>query len=259
MPKQISEIINGKKYKSLAAISNDTGISASTLYGRYYRGDRGNDLIRETENTASKNSKPTNLNVNVKIKGKTYTSINSIAKDLGISYNYVKKQYDLYPNKKDFEKNVLAFAKFRNATTKSVEPKASTNTQTPKTDPETPIRELRTPSIQKVGALSSLLISFIGEFTGYTINVNEFESAYDKGLDLSLDKLLEKSNKEANNQNIISKETLSKISKLEKENQDLQAKLESFEAQMSEQVSTIKKLQGITEELTTKKRRWWSK
>ena len=244
MPKMITEVINGKTYHSLAQVSREFGLSTKTVYGRHYRGEHGDDLVRKPKKGRTEKN-----GVYFEHNGDTYTSINSISQVLGISYNAVKRQYDKYPNPDEFKKHILAFAKSRN----QIKEKANAKSDNTPIAKETPVRELRDPSMQKVGALSSLLLSFIGEFTGYTVNVNAFENAYDRGLDLSLDQFLEKSHNEDNHENIISKETLSKISSLEDNNKSLNDKITQLEKLIIDQKSEITGLK------TTKKRHWWSK
>mgnify|MGYP004705067369 CR=1 FL=1 len=254
MPKLVSEVINGKTYTSLAQISREFGLSSKTVYGRHYRGEHGAELVRKPIKGATKRH-----GVYFELDGTEYKSINSISKALGISYTAVKHQFDKNPDPEIFKKNILEFAKTHSKSTTAITSEATTPEKSETKQDIIPIQELREPSMQKVGALASLLLSFVGEFTGYKLNVPKFENAYDKGLDLSLSQFIEESDDASPKQNIISTETLSKIEKLESTIKDFQDQFSQYNSIINDQSAEIVDLKETVSKLTSPKRHWWSK
>lgn len=255
MPKLVSETINGKEYTSLISIAKAFKISEKTIYARHANGKHGTDLIAPSETRTSSHHK-----VSMKIDNKTYKSLSGIASALQLSYKTVKEIYDNSSTIKEFRNEILAIAKAEVST--SINPKATKSTK-PKPKPEAisavAIPELREASVQKVGALSSLLLTFMAEFTGYTVDVNAFENAYDRGLDLSLAQFLSHTDKKEPVSSIVSRETLTKINDLQSENKKLSARLEKLEESTKSQSELITALANDLKDAKTKKKHWWSK
>lgn len=255
MPKLVSETINGKEYTSLISIAKAFKISEKTVYARHGNGKHGKDLIAPIKTRKSSHHK-----VSMKIDNKTYKSLSGIASALQLSYKTVKDIYDNTSTLKEFQNTILAIAK--GETSKGIKPKVTKSKKTkpkPKVISTIEIPELRDASVQKVGALSSLLLTFMAEFTGYTVDVNAFENAYDRGLDLSLAQFLSHTDKKEPASNIVSKETITKIADLQSENEKLSARLEKLEESTKSQSKLITTLTNDLKEAKTKKKHWWSK
>lgn len=229
------EIINGKPYFSIIDISKEFNLSPSILYNRRNKNYHGNDLIKPVSSLRS------NKNMDIIINNQHFYSINAIAKQLNVSNTAINTRFKKSRTNKSFQAKINALMKSQshNSNQKSTVEKSKIKIVSAKPIVEKPIDELREPTIQKVSALYSLLLKFIGEFTGYSVNVRDFENHYDKGLDLPLSNFITKTDiVKTPNQEIVSKETLEKISSLESEITNLK-----------EQIKII----------STPKKHWWSK
>lgn len=252
--KEISVL--GIQAKSINELANLLKLRPGYIYNLRYKYKDESEFLQKLEARLSKkfalskaSLRKKSLWKDINISGKKFPNVKSIIDEYAIPVPYVSLWLESSKSANEFAQKVSEYADNDNNVPKSKgvsEPTVKSETpQNENVKSNNPIDELHNPSIQKIGALSNLLIQVISEYTGQKFDISAFESAYDKGIDLKLSQFI-KSNAD--------EKSLSQQAKLQAELQDLQ-KSESLEIEnlKSENEKLAEQLQKLTSDFNIRK------
>lgn len=277
----------GIQAESITELANLLKLRPGYIYNLRYKYKDESEFLQNLEARLSKkfalskaSMRKKSLWKDIKLSDKTFPNVKSIIDEYNIPQPYVSLWLESSKSANEFAQKVRDYANNNNIIPKSNGvTKSTVKYETPQNEnvkSNNPIDELHNPSIQKIGALSNLLIQVISEYTGQKFDISAFESAYDKGIDLKLSQFI-KSNADEKSLSQqaklqaelqdLKKSESSEIENLKSENEKLAEQLQKLtsdfnirktnDAKQRENLNHI--LEAISDKLSDQKKHWWQK